>query len=508
MTIRHIAMVLEAGGLDGPEKLLLIAYCNRTDDHGYCWPGQQRLADDCGTSPATVKRVKKKLVEKGLIASKRRLSPITGEPISNLTRVNIELLAAMKRKPTDYDDNVIELITFAPDVPLPEKKRRAPKGSAQGADMVRVHNGPDPVDNPAVPSDLLTAQHEPDPAAKLSPAPGQDETDLPLKSSPAPGQDEPLTVSDPRPKPQGTVRPSVGSTDSRETDGGTDKGSIDEERSETPAAATAGARAWTTETTPGVDILIRMGQRVPRLALSGKVLMDQGRRLNEKIAAGWERQSLLDILSAPFTDEIRTSPGAVVSHRISALPTNPHRAARWLPEATAGDTLPAAPDGERRRDPVAAAAWTWAEKHAQVEAAAAGRGVTRCCQGGDGFCERLAEAGHDECGHHLGWAVCEGGCGVALPPEVGATCVTCSESEAYQEMVQRRAERPPAHPCPGLQGRGCERSGEVQTTTGLCFRCEVTAAAERKRVVDAEWAATVDQVKEAVVASENAGTPY
>lgn len=506
MTIRHIAMVLEAGGLDGPEKLLLIAYCNRTDDHGYCWPGQQRLADDCGTSPATVKRVKKKLVEKGLIASKRRLSPITGEPISNLTRVNIDLLAAMRRPPREYDDNVVEQLTFDADVPLPQKRRKGPNSGERGSHQVRVHDGPDPVDNPATPSDLLTAQHEPDPEAKLSLAPGQDETDLPPKLSPTPGQDEPLTVSDPRPEPQGTVRPSVGSTDSRGTDGGTDRGSIDEERSEAPGGARTDA--WTIETTPGVDILIRMGQRVPRLALSGRVLMDQGQRLNEKIASGWERQLLLDILSAPFTDEIRTSPGAVVSHRISALPTTAYRAARWLPEPTAGDTLPAAPDGEHRRDSVAAAAWTWAEKHAQVEAAAAGRGVTRCCQGGDGFCEWLAEAGHDECGHHLGWAVCEGGCGAALPPEVGATCVTCSESAAYREMVQRRAERPPAEPCPGPQGQGCERSGEVQTTTGLCFRCEVTAAAERKRVVDAEWAATVDQVKEAVVASENADTPY
>src|SRR5690606_7860436 len=82
VTIKHIAMVVEAEGLDGPEKLLLLAYCNRTDDHGYCWPGQQRLADDCGTSLATVKRTKKRLIEKKLIASMRRVDPRTGEPIS------------------------------------------------------------------------------------------------------------------------------------------------------------------------------------------------------------------------------------------------------------------------------------------------------------------------------------------------------------------------------------------------------------------------------------------
>ncbi|MFD9867526.1 helix-turn-helix domain-containing protein, partial [Streptomyces niveus] len=267
MTIRHVAMVLEAGGLDGPEKLLLIAYCNRTDDHGYCWPGQQRLADDCGTSPATVKRVKKKLVEKGLIASKRRLSPITGEPISNLTRVNIDLLAAMRRPPREYDDNVVEQLTFDAVVPLPQKRRKAPKGGQQGSHQVRAHDGPDPVDNPAIPSDLLTAQHEPDPEAKLSPASGQDETDLPPNLSPAPGQDEPLTVSDPRPKPQGTVRPSVGFTDSQGTDGGTDRGSMDEERSEPPGAPPPrgpprpGARGKTTPPPHTQEIFGRRGPR-------------------------------------------------------------------------------------------------------------------------------------------------------------------------------------------------------------------------------------------------------
>lgn len=246
---------------------------------------------------------------------------------------------------------------------------------------------------------------------------------------------------------------------------------------------------------------------MPRLALSGRVLMDQGQRLNEKIASGWERQLLLDILSAPFTDEIRTSPGAVVSHRISALPTTAYRAARWLPEPTAGDTLPAAPDGEHRRDSVAAAAWTWAEKHAQVEAAAAGRGVTRCCQGAT-----ASVSGWQKPGTTSAATISGGRCVKA------AVALLCHRRSARRASHAQRA-RPtgrwssagrsgPGGAVPRTPGPGCERSGEVQTTTGLCFRCEVTAAAERKRVVDAEWAATVDQVKEAVVASENADTPY
>lgn len=322
------------------------------------------------------------------------------------------------------------------------------------------------------------------------------------------------------------VRPSVragsGHAGESGTDGRTDGGGIDVEEQEGPtagggepaaadaapgtdkgaatgAAAGAGPDARDVETTPGVEVLRRMGRQVPRLAISGKVLMDQGRRLNGLIASGWGLQELLDILAAPFEGEIRTSAGAVVAGRISLLPTTPYRAARWLPEQSAGDTPPA-PNGEHRRDSVTAADWTVQERKQQIKAASAGHGITRDCQADDGGCHRLAEAGHDMCGHHLGWPLCENGCGTALPPEAtGPMCETCAGSIAYRE---RMAEKPPAEPCPGHQGTGCERNGEVQTTTGLCHRCEWAAAEERKRVADAEWAAETAAMVAAVEAAE------
>lgn len=282
---------------------------------------------------------------------------------------------------------------------------------------------------------------------------------------------------------------------------GTDKGAA------TRGVTGAGTTARAVETTPGVDLLIRMGQRVPRLAISGKVLMDQGRRVNELIAAGWERQALLDVLSAPFTDEIRTSAGAVVAGRISLLPTAPYRAARWVPEQSAGDTPPAQ-DDEHRRDSVAAAAWTVEERKRQIEAASAGNGITRNCEADSGACDRLAAVGHDACGAHLGWSPCEGDCGRFAPGQA-PTCEICQDGVAFREMIRREAERPPAEPCPGHQGTGCERGGEVQTTTGLCFRCESAAAMERKQAQEAEWeraraeavaAATAAEAKEAASA--------
>jgi len=102
-----MALVFAAEGLDGSEKLLLLAYTNYTDAHGYCWPGEDRLADDTGTSPSTVRRTKKRLIGKNLVKSVRRAET------SNLTRVNLPLLASMVRQRKAYDDNEMEQLSFS-----------------------------------------------------------------------------------------------------------------------------------------------------------------------------------------------------------------------------------------------------------------------------------------------------------------------------------------------------------------------------------------------------------
>jgi len=110
--IQHIVMVYAAGGLTANEKHLLGAYCNHTDAHGYCWPGVPRLADETGMSERTVNRVNASLKAKKLIKAMHRFNPVTGEQITNLTRVNLDLLAEMERPPREYDDNLVEAITF------------------------------------------------------------------------------------------------------------------------------------------------------------------------------------------------------------------------------------------------------------------------------------------------------------------------------------------------------------------------------------------------------------
>ncbi|MDJ0347500.1 helix-turn-helix domain-containing protein [Streptomyces sp. PH10-H1] len=142
MSAGHMGMVFAAEGLDGSETLLLLAYTNWTDPHGYCWPSEARLVDDCGTSRSTVQRAKRQLVKKNLVKSVRRKNS-KGDPISNLTRVNLPLLASMARKRTVYDDNLIDQITFDDDT--------------QGDPGATLRGTPD---DPEPPSDLLMSHSD------------------------------------------------------------------------------------------------------------------------------------------------------------------------------------------------------------------------------------------------------------------------------------------------------------------------------------------------------------
>ena len=120
MSIHHMQMVFDAEGLSPREKCILLAYCNYTDPHGYVWAGVPRVSDDSGASESTVKRVRKELQERGLLITKRRVDQRTGLSKSNITRINLDLLATMKRAPRKYDDNVIEELTFEAEEAPPE----------------------------------------------------------------------------------------------------------------------------------------------------------------------------------------------------------------------------------------------------------------------------------------------------------------------------------------------------------------------------------------------------
>lgn len=136
-----------ADGLGPTEKLLLLAYANYTDAHGYCWPSEKRLAHSTGASVRTVQRTKARLTDLKLIKSIRRRSPKTGDPISNLTRVNLVLLQSLSRTDEDYGDDLVDQIVFGPEdhEPTDDLLTRHPDGYPEDDDT---------------PPDLLTRQDD------------------------------------------------------------------------------------------------------------------------------------------------------------------------------------------------------------------------------------------------------------------------------------------------------------------------------------------------------------
>lgn len=174
MSIEHMAMVFAAGGIPAKERLLLLAYTNRCDAHGYCWPGEDRLVAETGMSVSTMRRAKKGLVDMRLIKSLRR--PDT----SNLTRVNIPLLSSMKRPERTYDDNLMQKIAFEGDAAT------APEGAAMRS---------------SIPSDLRTDQDDLDYRSSCSE--GQ------VNLTCGPGQDDLETLREPSLEPSGIQKASL-----------------------------------------------------------------------------------------------------------------------------------------------------------------------------------------------------------------------------------------------------------------------------------------------------------
>lgn len=112
MSGEHQTMVFNADGLTSNEKLLLLAYTEYTDPHGYCWPGMTRLAAMTGMSESTIKRTRKVLESKSLLRHQRRASA-AGDPTSNMYRINLDKLATMRAAPRTFDDNLMAALEFS-----------------------------------------------------------------------------------------------------------------------------------------------------------------------------------------------------------------------------------------------------------------------------------------------------------------------------------------------------------------------------------------------------------
>jgi hypothetical protein len=206
-----------------------------------------------------------------------------------------------------------------------------------------------------------------------------------------------------------------------------------------------------------MEVLTRVGRVRPELAVAGKVLADQARELDGRIAdseaAGepWRLSDLVTILSAPLDGPIRVSAGAVIASRIRQLPRTPRTA--MLPGQATGEPAAAA----AVREPSS----TLAAERPVTES------VTRRVRPECPKCGADSPFG-ELCGACAGWPMCEGGCGRRL--EHGGTCDKCEERA--RDIGQDPAED---GTCAGVAGP----CGRPVVSLGLCRKCRVAAEAAR-----------------------------
>ncbi|CAL9625717.1 hypothetical protein SUDANB58_05938 (plasmid) [Streptomyces sp. enrichment culture] len=110
--IQHMNLVFQAGGLTVGEGAFLMACANHTDDRGYVIAHMRQLADEAHMSLRTAQSTRAKLEQRGLVKAAPRFSPKNGAQIANLFRINLDRLAQMRRKRTDYGPTLVEELTF------------------------------------------------------------------------------------------------------------------------------------------------------------------------------------------------------------------------------------------------------------------------------------------------------------------------------------------------------------------------------------------------------------
>jgi hypothetical protein len=129
MSIQHMQTVFDAQDLTAPQKAVLLAYCNFTDPHGYCWPGVERIADMTGLSVSGVKKVRKQLLDVGLLVTVKR-GKSGGGRTTNASRINVKRLESMRRPDRVYDDNLVPGLGFEEDT---EEGAKVPVGHTNGS---------------------------------------------------------------------------------------------------------------------------------------------------------------------------------------------------------------------------------------------------------------------------------------------------------------------------------------------------------------------------------------
>lgn len=399
-----MSAVFAAGGILGPDKAVLLTYANFADAHGYCWPSISRVADESGLSVSTVQRSKKSLATRGLIAALNRTDS-KGNPITNLTRLNIPMIESLKRAKRDHTDNLLDVITFPP---------RPDYVTGVTPPDQRVYEAPKPKHSDA-PRQTDRGYQEDQGVWSARPE-GYGHADLQTTKQPSmnpqgpSGRTSSVRPSVPRKRATEPAPASAGwSSDG--TDGRTDKITTQQEGDHSASPLLASGRqvatavlpaaeveqvpvveqvapkavampvtaACTMLATPGAQILADLSVREPRLTLAGRTLADQAARVDALLILGWGIAQITVHLSANLPDKIK-NPGGFLSKRLADLFASPVPAAAD-PAAAPWDAKegPGRPSGGRRAD-------VTPTPPQYRDGAFVGRSTSGECEGDGGMC--------------------------------------------------------------------------------------------------------------------------
>ncbi|MCX4581350.1 hypothetical protein OHB41_51320 [Streptomyces sp. NBC_01571] len=301
--------------------------------------------------------------------------------------------------------------------PAPLKKARADKG------VQRPKKADPGTTSPRVKTDITAGG-----VGTTSPYPPDYKSLPPGLQVPQPSESPSESPSE---KPNDSSRPSVreaevarasGSGTEGRTDGG--GGVIEDQEQEPVRAGGPGGEAAASEggvtgdatpaagsvvLTPGAEVLRAIAAEAPQWTLTWDALRDQGLAVSGMLLEGFTAQEVRHaLLSRPLPQPLTHTVGAVVSRRLKDLiKVGPAAGARPIPEQHRADEWTPGGYGSRGGSgDVTPTPPAWGARHAELEAANAGRSALRNCTGDDGLCDRLAVIGEDQCGEHLGWERC------------------------------------------------------------------------------------------------------
>ncbi|RMI39742.1 helix-turn-helix domain-containing protein [Streptomyces triticirhizae] len=312
---------------DTTERLILVALGDKANADGTdAFPSKATLARVALCDEKTVQRKIRALKARGVVAlgdqAAARYIPSHVRPkvydlLIPASWYGPERLARVNAERQQKGLPPLSAATRPPIASPPTKRSRSDKGKPRKAFVEPAFVEPEEM-LPEPPSEGGDSQSPPprSEGGGLSVPPGGD------SQSPGGGLSvpQPIPINPPVTRPP-SVRPSTGTGRRARTDGRTDGRDVDAagKAQRSPVAATAGAvpPASTVARTPGVELLLDIGQQHPEFAIWGQPLADQGRIVTGLLAEGWTRAQIRRVITGrPLPEQIRTSVGAIISRRL------------------------------------------------------------------------------------------------------------------------------------------------------------------------------------------------